>query len=148
MFPSAESLAGAKLGDLRKLGLGYRAQYVKSLGESVAENGFASELKKIESMNYGDAVEKIMELEGVGPKVADCALLFAYGFGQVFPVDTWLRQIMLKHYPSAIRNHLKKRGSRARAPAEKHIAEFAREKFGEKAGVVHEFLFAAREKLV
>lgn len=136
-FPSPEALAEAKPRGLKKLALGYRAGYVKSVAESVAENGF--DLRKIGLLEYDDAKAAIAELDGVGPKVADCVLLFGYGFEQAFPIDTWLRQIMQKHYFG---------GEGAKKASDKRIGEFAAEEFGEKAGVVHEFFFANRRNLV
>ena len=49
--------------------------------------------QEIKGMSYVDAFNKVMELEGVGPKVADCILLYGYGKGQAYPVDVWINRI-------------------------------------------------------
>lgn len=137
LFPTPEKLAKAKLSGLQKLKLGYRAEYVSSVAKSIAENGF--DLQAIGRKDFDGAKETIMELDGIGPKVGECVLLFGYGFEQAFPIDTWLRQIMQKHYFG---------GERARQATDKRIGELAGREFGEKAGIVHEYFFANRQNLV
>ncbi len=136
-FPTAQKLAQAKEGDLVKLRLGYRAQYLSSIAKSVSQNGF--DLQKVYSQQFPDAKETLMELEGIGPKVADCVLFFGYGFEQAFPIDTWLRQVMQKHYFG---------GEKGKPATDKKIGEFAEKEFGQKAGIVHEYFFANRQNLV
>ncbi|MFH1199644.1 MAG: hypothetical protein V1708_01105, partial [Candidatus Micrarchaeota archaeon] len=131
VFPSPARLAKASVSELRACGLGYRAEYVRSMARAVCD-GFG--LSAIGSMDYHCAKARLMELRGVGEKVADCVLVFGYGFGEAFPVDLWMARIMRRHY-------VKRRMSG------KKISEYGRRRFGNKAAVVHEFLFANRERL-
>ena len=131
LFPSPESLASASLGNLRSCGLGYRAEYVKKAAIAVVA-GF--DLDALRSMDYESAKARLLELDGVGGKVADCVLVFGLGFREAFPVDLWIARIMRKHYVG-------------RKMTEKKISEFGRRRFGKNAAVVHEYFFANRGNL-
>ncbi|MFH1200514.1 MAG: DNA glycosylase, partial [Candidatus Micrarchaeota archaeon] len=95
VFPTPASLAGASLRRLRYCGLGYRAEYVKSAAKAVTD-GF--DLEGLLKTDYASAKNQLMSLDGVGPKVADCVLVFGLGFGEAFPVDLWIARIMRRHY--------------------------------------------------
>jgi N-glycosylase/DNA lyase len=81
-----------------------------------------------------------MKLHGVGPKAADCILLFAFQKYEAFPVDVWIRRIMQEHYlpdlclDAALTNR-----------EYDSIRRFAREHFGEYCGYAQEYLYAGRE---
>ena len=78
--------------------LGYRSKYVVRAARNVAEGIF--DLSGVCSLSYEDARQELMKLYGVGEKVADCICLFALRHFQAFPVDTHIRQALLKHYPN------------------------------------------------
>ena len=118
-FPGAESIARRpKL--LDKCGLGYRRSYVAGLAGRVA-SGF--DFDSLRSKSYYDARNVLMGLDGIGPKVADCILLFSLGFGEAFPVDVWIERVMKRLYFRGRKTSLDK------------IAEYGRRKFGSNAGV-------------
>ncbi len=110
-------------GDLRACRLGYRCDYLQETARLVSSS---FDLEKIGRMDYESAREALMELPGVGPKVADCVLLFGYGFLEAFPVDVWIARAMEKYY------HKK---------TQKEIREFARERWGKYAGYAQQYLF-------
>lgn len=89
-FPSAEAMAGKNADYYASLGAGYRAAYLSETARAVAD-GF--DLGKPASMSGDEANRYLCTLKGVGPKVADCILLFAYHKSDVFPVDTWIRKV-------------------------------------------------------
>ncbi|MDE1851371.1 MAG: hypothetical protein KGH69_01625 [Candidatus Micrarchaeota archaeon] len=91
MFPSAEAVAGASIGDINACGTGFRGKYLKSAAKVCSEN---LDLKKLYGMDYASAKEALMELDGVGDKVADCILLFGYHKTEAFPIDTWIKRII------------------------------------------------------
>ena len=131
-FPPAERLAGASEADFKKLGFGYRAPYVLNTSIIIAED--SAFIPSIGSMSYEEGKKKLCELPGVGEKVADCVLLFSFGFGESFPVDTWILKVLKKYY---LENE---------SISAKKAAEFGREQFGKYAGVVQQFMFEyARE---
>ncbi len=132
-FPDREELSAATEEELRELGLGYRAEYVFETVEMVEE----LDPSRLEEMDYREAKERLLELHGVGEKVADCVLLFSLGFKEAYPIDTWAEKAVAKHYP------------------EKHsedyteLSENMRSHFGEYAGWAQEYIFhAAREGVV
>lgn len=89
-FPTPEAMASVDEEFYAKLGAGYRAKYLLSTAKSVAD-GF--DLESISSLDGKAANKKLCTLMGVGSKVADCILLFAYHKQDVFPVDTWIRKV-------------------------------------------------------
>lgn len=97
-FPGPEALAGLKEDALMACNLGYRSKYVVRAARNVAEGIF--DLSGVCSLSYEDARQELMKLYGVGEKVADCICLFALRHFQAFPVDTHIRQALLKHYPN------------------------------------------------
>jgi N-glycosylase/DNA lyase len=88
-FPSTDKLAAADEDFFIKAGAGYRAKYLTETIKAVA-GGF--DIEAISSMDTSAAEKTLMGLYGVGKKVADCILIFAYGKKDVFPVDTWIQK--------------------------------------------------------
>jgi N-glycosylase/DNA lyase len=119
-FPQPQEIIEAKL---KTCGLGYRCDYLQRTSLLIARQ--PQLLQDIGKMPYPEAKKKLMELPGVGAKVADCVLLFAYGNYEAFPVDVWISRAM-KRYISA--NEIK-------------TAEFARSYFGKHAGYAQQFIY-------
>lgn len=100
-FPTPERLAEATEGELRELGLGYRAPYVKRTAEMVAEGEAHPEAAR--ELVYEDAREYLTQFVGVGEKVADCVLLFSLDFLEAVPLDTWIQSTIEEYYPESDR---------------------------------------------
>ena len=124
-FPSPTALAVRSEGELRALGAGYRAPYLLAAARAVTE-GFP--LDSLRSLPYGEAKAALMTLRGVGPKVADCVLLFGCRHARAFPVDVWIERFM--------RDRFGLEGVRAR-----ELPEIAYRMFGDSAGIVQQSLF-------
>lgn len=75
-----------------KAGLGYRAPYIVETACAV-KDGF--DLDGLQTLSTDKARKELMTLKGVGPKVADCILLFGFGREDVFPVDTWIKRFTI-----------------------------------------------------
>jgi N-glycosylase/DNA lyase len=88
-FPTAEEMKDLDEEFYSRIGAGYRASYLVKTVKAINE-GF--DLSAPYSMETEDAHRYLLGLCGVGPKVADCILLFAYAKGDVFPVDTWIKK--------------------------------------------------------
>ena len=93
-FPSVQSLSATPPQTFRQWGAGYRDEYLFKTANSLSSFDFAAwgeyatpELKK-----------QLLSLSGVGPKVADCVLLFGFGRGEAFPVDTWLKKAYHRYF--------------------------------------------------
>jgi len=141
-FPTAERLAEASLKDLAECGLGYRAKYVSETAKKVSKGEFKMEDLKAES--FKKARETLLTLPGVGLKVADCVLLFSLEKLEAFPVDVWIKRIIIKHYRNFFgKNFIEKislKKSLTRAEYER-LSLFGREYFGVYAGYAQEYLY-------
>ena len=100
-FPTPAQLATATEDELRELGLGYRAPYVVRTAEMVASGEAHPE--EARELPYEAAREYLTQFVGVGEKVADCVLLFALGFDEAVPLDTWIKSAIEEHYPDCDR---------------------------------------------
>lgn len=98
-FPTAEKLSTLTVEDFESLGTGYRAKYLERLAKSV--NAGEIDFEKIKSLPIDEARNKLLDIYGVGVKVANCALLFGFGFYDAFPVDVWMKRVM-EHYPDGL----------------------------------------------
>jgi len=141
-FPTPERLANATVKELATCGLGYRAKYVSETAKMVYEESFNFEhLKK---MPYIKAKEELLIFPGVGLKVADCVLLFSLGKLEAFPVDVWIKRVILKHYTSHFSREFVRRISSEKSlnPSEyEKLSLFGRRYFGEYAGYAQEYLY-------
>lgn len=133
-FPTAQKLASLTLEDLAVCRLGYRDKYILETARSVAADG-GKTLGKARDMTFEEAEKYIRSLHGVGPKVANCILLFGLLKYESFPLDVWMKRIMSGLYGFA-ENDMK------------GMAAYAREHFGEYSGFAQQYLFYyARENL-
>jgi N-glycosylase/DNA lyase len=137
-FPEPAFIACAGNDGLTDCRLGYRQPYV--FGTSCLVEDPACWEKTIRRLPYEDARRELMRLHGVGPKAADCILLFAFQQYEAFPVDVWIRRIVQQHYLPLL-----PQGAPLTAREYDAIRSFAREHFGEFCGYAQEYLYAARE---
>lgn len=130
-LPTWARLAEVHESELRACGLGYRAAFVKHSALRLAEApGWEA---KIKAAPYAEAQAWLAELPGVGPKIADCVLLFGAAKFEAFPVDTWILQAMAERY-----------GLQGWRPAQ--VAQFGRAHFGPLAGLAQQFLFSGERQ--
>lgn len=115
-FPSPERLAGLEEEDLAYLRCGFRARYILDAARKVASGEV--DLKALRTAPLAQAREQLMAIVGVGPKVADCALLYGLHRLEAFPMDVWMKRAMKEWFPG-------------RKP----------EDFGPYAGIAQQYLF-------
>jgi len=96
-FPSLYELSNVSERELRRMGLGYRAKYVKSAIRHLIK-GKVSE-QELREMEYDEAHEEIQQINGVDEQVADQVLLNSLGFLEAFPLNTHTQQAVKEHYP-------------------------------------------------
>ncbi len=141
-FPSVEQLALASENGLRECGLGYRAKYVQATAKKICDEHI--DLNALQAVPYLDARKKLLEFQGVGLKVADCVLLFSLEKPEAFPVDVWVKRVVLNHYenhfPSELVKKMRSHDSLTNGEYLK-IGDFARSYFGRYAGYAQEYLF-------
>jgi N-glycosylase/DNA lyase len=126
-FPTPERLAACSEAELRACKMGFRAPGLLHAARRVA--GGQLDLEKIRSLDYAAARAELMTLRGVGGKIADCVLLFAYGFDTAFPVDVWIERALQELY------FPKRRAS------DRRLRRFATTHFGPHAGYAQQYLF-------
>ncbi len=115
-FPTSLSLANAKEEDLRALGLGFRAPYIINTAKAVEDGSI--DLEQLRVLDLDGARASLMAVKGIGPKVADCALLFGCHRLDCFPMDVWMKRAMAEFFPG-----------------------FDKTIFGEYAGVAQQYIF-------
>ena len=126
-FPAPQRLAQCSETELRGCKMGFRAPYLLATARAVAGGEFC--LERISRLSLEDAREQLIQLPGVGRKIADCVLLFAYGFQTAFPVDVWVMKALRQLY-------FPKRRVTAR-----RIHQFSATYFGPHAGYAQQYLF-------
>ncbi len=133
-FPTADVLARTTENRLRETKLGFRSANILEVARKVDRGEL--DLGAPFELEYREARELLMGVRGIGPKIADCVLLFAYDKREAFPVDTHIFSVMNEHYgrflvgPKSRQNDI--------------IGEFARSYFGQYAGYAQQYLFYSR----
>lgn len=135
-FPTPEELRNVSVEEYRKLGLGFRDIRVYETTKMILNKEV--DLKKLFNEETETVREELLKLSGVGPKVADCILLFStLKRFEVFPIDVWVRRVMNDLY---IKNEYEKKVSK------KQILEIAEKKYGNLAGIAQQYLFYWRRE--
>ena len=135
-FPTPEELRNVSVEEYRKLGLGFRDIRVYETTKMILNKEI--DLKKLFNEETETVREELLKLSGVGPKVADCILLFStLKRFEVFPIDVWVRRVMNDLY---IKNEDEKKVSK------KQILEIADKKYGNLAGIAQQYLFYWRRE--
>jgi N-glycosylase/DNA lyase len=141
-FPTVDKLAFASVNELTDCGLGYRTKYVQETAKKIHESKI--QLESLKAMPYLDARKALVELPGVGLKVADCVLLFSLEKMEAFPVDVWVKRAIINHYANQLPEMLAKKmsthDSLSNSEYEK-LNAFGRSYFGKYAGYAQEYLY-------
>ena len=137
-FPDPSSISCSGGHAITDCKLGYRTPYVLNTACRIIDVRQWEETTS--ALPYEDARKQLMKLPGVGPKAADCILLFAFQKYEAFPVDVWIRRIIQLNYLKTL-----KTGSGLTAKEYDSIRRFAKSHCGEYCGYAQEYLYAARE---
>ena len=133
-FPEPEDLSGVCADDFKEKKTGFRAAY---LCDAVSKT-ISGEIKgeELAGMGLEECEKKLCSIKGVGPKVANCIMLFSLGKREAFPIDVWMKRVLEQVY------------FEGEEKTKNELAVFAREKYGEYGGYAQQYLFAyAREEL-
>ena len=126
-FPTPEKIAAAGEAELRSCKMGFRAPGLLAAARQIANGHF--DLESLRKMSYAEARERLITLRGVGGKIADCVLLFAYGYDTAFPMDVWVKRALQElYFPK-------------RRVTEKRLQRFSATHFGSHAGYAQQYLF-------
>ena len=126
-FPGADRLTACVEADLRACKMGFRAPNLLATAKLLSADKL--KLESLRTRTTPEARAELMELPGVGRKIADCVLLFAYGFQDAFPVDVWVLKALKQLYFTN------------RRPNARKLREFADTHFGSNAGYAQQYLF-------
>lgn len=99
-FPTPESLCRLGEDGLAKLKVGFRAKYIYDAALRAADGRL--DYNRIFAAPTDDARELLCKVKGIGPKVANCALLFAFGKTDAFPIDVWIKRVLAEYYPQGL----------------------------------------------
>ena len=126
-FPTVERLALCSESDLRGCKMGFRAPNLLRTAKLIAAGEV--NLASLSALTVEAARAELLKFPGVGNKIANCVLLFAYGFQQAFPVDVWVMKALRElYFPK-------------RRVSEKRVARFVTTHFGPNAGYAQQYLF-------
>ena len=131
-FPTIEQLSKAGIKDLRALGLGFRDKYIYQATKQIVSGEI--NLQALQEESDTQKIRKeLLSLSGVGPKVADCILLFStLKRFDVFPIDVWVRRVM---------NDLYIQDDDENKVSKRKIENLARQKYGNLEGIAQQYLF-------
>jgi N-glycosylase/DNA lyase len=127
-FPSPLRLAQASEKELRDCKLGYRAKNLRAAAGLVSSG--QADLAVWSALSDAELRKRLCALPGVGPKIANCVMLFAYERLRAFPIDVWIERVLRQHYFSG----------RSKMTA-KRLREFSETHFGEHGGYAQQYLF-------
>jgi len=126
-FPTAQRVANCAENELRECKMGFRAPNLLKTAKMIASGEV--DLQSLYKMSLDEARSELVRLPGVGGKIADCVLLFAYGFPKAFPIDVWiLKALRQLYFPK-------------RKPTAKRLVHFSQTHFGPNAGYAQQYLF-------
>jgi N-glycosylase/DNA lyase len=141
-FPTCEKLAAATEKDLWDCGLGYRARYVLETSKQIRKDQI--DLEDLKKAPYAEAKKVLMEFPGVGAKVADCVLLFSLEKTEAFPVDVWVKRVILNHYGDKLQDGLAQKLEAKQGLSNgdyERLNAWGRSYFGKHAGYAQEYLY-------
>ncbi len=127
LFPSLEQLACVSEDELFELRMGFRAKYIRDCLDKLISGRV--KLEKASELSGEELLSMLLQIKGVGRKVADCIMLFSLGRRGVFPTDVWVKRVMETLYFGGEETDIKK------------IHAFAEDKWGELAGYAQQYLF-------
>ena len=135
LFPTPDELKDVTIDEFRECGVGFRDKYIYKTVEKI--NNKEIDLEQMQKLDTEKLKAALLSLMGVGPKVADCILLFSCARQEVFPIDVWVQRIMRRLYYNN------------EEVSKNEILRYARENFGENAGIIQQHLFYnVRENMI
>jgi N-glycosylase/DNA lyase len=127
-FPRAHRFAQASEKELRECKLGYRAKNLRATARLVSSG--QADLDAWSGLSDAELRKRLCALPGVGPKIANCVMLFAYERLRAFPIDVWIERVLRQHY-----------FSRRKKMTAQRLREFSETYFGEHGGYAQQYLF-------
>jgi N-glycosylase/DNA lyase len=127
-FPTVKQLAAADVDVFTKAGAGYRAQYIVDTARALVD----TDVNQLAALPTPELKQKLLSLKGIGPKVADCILLFGFARADVCPVDTWIKKVYHNHFECGL--------------PDGKISQYFVDTFREDTGLCQQYLFYFERK--
>ena len=127
-FPSAQRIAEASESALRECALGYRAKNLRATARLVGSG--EADFETWSTLSDGELRKQLCALPGVGPKIANCVMLFAYERLRAFPIDVWIERVLTQQYLS-----------RRKKMTAQRLRDFSESYFGQHGGYAQQYLF-------
>ena len=127
-FPSPRRLARASEKELLECKLGYRAKNLRETARLISSG--EADLEAWSALSDADLRKHLCALPGVGPKIANCVMLFAYERLRAFPIDVWIERVLRQHY-----------FARRKKMTAQRLRQFSETYFGEYGGYAQQYLF-------
>ena len=131
-FPNIEELRKLKEEDFKSLGAGFRAKYLESTVNKIYSDNLEKYIEKLNNLSNKELEKELLNLKGVGPKVANCIMLFGFNRIDSFPIDVWVKRVMQEEFFGG------------EEVSNKKIEEFANTLY--KKGLAQQYLFYWRRE--
>lgn len=141
LFPEPKILSEASIKEIKKCGAGYRSKFVKYASEMISSEEI--NLKNLQKYDYYEAKKIILEIPGVGNKVADCILLFSLDKTEAFPLDRWMIRILEKYYQTTFEFSTKTLTDNQYTILHEKLRKY----FGPYSGYAQQFLFKMEREI-
>ncbi len=136
-FPEPKRLAKAGITELCRCSVGYRARFIKRAAKAVLDGEI--DFDHLKHRNYENAKNELMDILGIGNKVADCILLFSLEKLDSFPIDIWIARAIMKYYSHMFKKEFDY--EKIAPSVYRTISLRMREYFGEYAGYAQQYLY-------
>jgi N-glycosylase/DNA lyase len=135
-FPSAADINRASIDELRACGLGYRTKAIKAAAYAITTGRLDFDLLK--KLSYYESKKELLQVYGIGNKIADCVLLFSLEKLDAFPIDVWIARALASHYSWL---HKSKFHDKIAPHQYEQLSNGARRYFGKYAGYAQQYLY-------
>ena len=135
-FPSAAAINRASVDELRDCGLGYRTKAIKAVAHAITSGRLDFDLLK--KTSYYESKEELLQVYGIGNKIADCVLLFSLEKLDAFPIDVWIARALATHYSWLYKS---KFHDKIVPHQYEQLSDDARRYFGKYAGYAQQYLY-------
>jgi len=141
-FPTVRNLYNASINELCSCGTGYRAKTIKSIAENIISGSVL--IDELCHCNYDEAKKKLLNIYGIGNKIADCILLFSLEKIEAFPIDVWIARSLYSYYSELFnRQNLRLDLKSTKLTANQYdvVSKIMRQHFGKYAGYAQQYLY-------
>ena len=135
-FPSAADINRATVDELRGCGLGYRTKAIKAVADAITSGRL--DFDSLKKASYYESRKELLQIYGIGNKIADCVLLFSLEKLDAFPIDVWIAKALARYYSWL---HTIKFSDKIAPHQYEQLSEVAREYFGKYAGYAQQYLY-------